>query len=118
MEVVRDCLDKQVVDRHGRPMGRVDGIVIDVANGKQPQVTYIEIGAVTRWRRFHPSLGQLVKKIARRMMVVSEDPYRIPWQKVVTTGIEVIVSEEAEKTPALGWERWLRRKIISKIPGA
>jgi hypothetical protein len=46
------------------------------------------------------------------------DPFRIPWSKVVVSGIDVTIGVEAEKTPALAWELWLRRKIIGRIPGA
>jgi hypothetical protein len=31
---------------------------------------------------------------------------------------EVRADVEAEKTPALEWELWLRKKVIGKIPGA
>lgn len=118
MDLVKTCLDKQLVDRNGRPMGRVDGIVLDITEGRRPQVAFIEVGAVTRWRRVHSGLGRLASAIARRVKVVQKDPYRIPWSKVVTTGTEVVANVKAEETPALSWELWLRKKIVMKIPGA
>ena len=118
MELVRDCLDKQLVDKHGRPMGRVDGLVFEWAPRKQPRVTKVEIGAVTQWRRVHPSLGRLVDSLRRRVGVVRRDPCRIEWAKAVSSGIEVIADVEAEKSGALDWEIWLRTKVIMKIPGA
>jgi hypothetical protein len=118
MELIRDCLDKQLVDKHGKPMGRVDGLVIGWSDKLQPRVTHIEIGAVTQWRRVHPSLGRLVDRLRRRMGVVRRDPCRIEWKKAVSGGIEVIVDIEAEKSGALDWELWLRKNVIMKIPGA
>jgi sporulation protein YlmC with PRC-barrel domain len=37
MDLVRDLLDKKVVDRNGREMGRVDGIVISIRAGAAPR---------------------------------------------------------------------------------
>ena len=118
MELVRDCLDKQIVDRHGQNMGRVDGLVIKLEDGQQPRVSFIELGAVTQARRLHPRLGRLVKKISARWRICPEDPLRIPWSKVVPAGIEVVAGVEAEESAAFAWERWLRRKVIARIPGA
>ncbi|HEV7745211.1 MAG TPA: hypothetical protein VGO56_09470 [Pyrinomonadaceae bacterium] len=118
MELIRDCLDKQVVDRKGHKMGRVDGIIIELSGGRRPIVSAIELGAVCQANRLTKSLGRLVKSISKRSSVVNRDPFRIPWSKVVSAGTEVIAGVEAEKTPALAWELWLRKNIIARIPGA
>ena len=39
MDLVRDLLDKLVVDRNGREMGRVDGIVLDHRDGSMNSCT-------------------------------------------------------------------------------
>jgi sporulation protein YlmC with PRC-barrel domain len=117
MDLIRDCLDKQLVDRNGLKMGKVDGIVMELADGSQPRVRYLEVGAATQARRLHPRLGRWAAQLARRWGRIG-DPYRIPWSKVVVSGIDVTVGVEAEQTPALRWELWLREKIIGRIPGA
>jgi sporulation protein YlmC with PRC-barrel domain len=118
MDLIADCLDKQLVDRHGHKMGRVDGVVIEVGEGRKPTVSGIEVGAVCQFSRLHPALRGVVRSIAKRLGVTAQDPFRLPWSKVVTAGIEVIAGVEAEKTPALAWELWLRKNIIGRIPGA
>ena len=118
MDLIRDCLDKQLVDKHGKPMGRVDGLVVEWATGEQPRVAAVEVGAVTQWRRVHPRLGQWVDNLRRKIGVVRNDPCRIEWDKAVSSAIEVIADVEAEKSGALDWEIWLRKKVILKIPGA
>jgi len=118
LDLVRDCLDKQVVDQRGKYMGRVDGLVLEFEPGKQPRVAFIEIGAVAQARRLHPALGRLVQGISKWWNVCSEDPQRIAWSKLVAAAIEVIAAVDAEKEPALAWEKWLRRHIVSRIPGA
>ena len=57
MDLIRDCLDKQLSDRHGRKMGKVDGLVMQIEKGQQPRIAYIEVGAVTQARRLHPRLA-------------------------------------------------------------
>ena len=44
VDLVRDLLDKQLVDRRHEPMGRVDGVVLTFADGEQPRVTSLESG--------------------------------------------------------------------------
>jgi hypothetical protein len=111
MFLVRDVLDNRLLDRRKRKMGRVDGVVLSVAPGEQPRVTHLEIGGVTLARRVHP---RLARWLARR----GRPPYRIPWARVRDVGIDVTVDVDAEKTPALAWERWIREKVIGRIPGA
>jgi hypothetical protein len=107
MNLMRDCLDKQLEDSNKRRMGRVDGIILDVEEGRQPHVAYIEVGVKT-----------LMNRLSRRLGRLASEPYRIAWGKI-KVGLNTVVAEvEAEKTPALEWELWLRKKVIGRIPGA
>jgi hypothetical protein len=118
MNLIRDCLDKQLVDRNDRNMGKCDGIVITMEDGGQPEISHIELGAVTLATRIYPRFGRWLAAQAKRWDAADQDPYRIPWSKVVVTGVTVTVGVDAEKTPALAWEKWLRRSVIGRIPGA
>ena len=117
MDLVRDCLDKQLVDRNGHKMGRVDGIILEIGDGAKPAVVAIEIGPVCQASRLHPRLAQFVRWVVKRCGVVRQDPFRLEWSKIVPAGVEVIAEVEAEKTPALALELWLRQNIIARIPG-
>ena len=116
MDLIRDCLDKQVVDRHGHNMGRVDGLVIQLDAGKQPRVAYVEIGTETVARRLSSSFARLLTKLIHARISEDEARYRLPWSKVVPAGIELVANVEAEKTPVLRLELWLRKNIVSRIP--
>jgi hypothetical protein len=118
MNLVRDCLDKQLVDRNDCNMGKCDGIVMTTDGRAQPEITYIEIGAVTQARRIHPRFGRWIESVTKRWGVANHDPFRVPWSKVVVTGVTVTVGLDADKTSALAWEQWLRRHVIGRIPGA
>jgi hypothetical protein len=117
MDLMRDCLDKQLDDRNKRRMGRVDGIILDLEDGRQPHVAYVEVGVKTLLNRLSPRLADVVAGWLKKLGV-STDPYRIAWGKI-KVGLNTVEADvEAEKTPALEWELWLRKKVIGRIPGA
>ena len=117
MELVHDCLDKQVEDRSQRRMGRVDGIILVLEPDGPPRVAYIELGVTTLVNRLSTRAGRMVARWMRKWNI-SPDPFRVPWGKLKVGLNTVIADVEAEKTPALEWELWLRKKVIGKIPGA
>ena len=119
MNLVRDCLDKQIEDRVKRRMGRVDGIVLELDGRRQPRVAYIEVGVKTLMNRLSPRLGKAIADFADFLASrhLKSTPYRIAWDKVRVGLNHVEADVEAEKTPALAWELWLRKNVISRIPG-
>ncbi|BAY98688.1 hypothetical protein NIES37_26400 [Tolypothrix tenuis PCC 7101] len=117
MDIIRDVLDNQLVDHNQRKMGKVDGIVMELRDGEAPRLTYIEVGVTTLARRLHPNLADWVAAIATKWGAKHSQPFRIPFSKVRDVGIDVEVDLEAEATPALAYEKWLRDRIIQRIPG-
>jgi sporulation protein YlmC with PRC-barrel domain len=118
MELGRNILDQQVVDRKGELMGKVDGIVIELPPGKPPRVARLVIGGGTAARRVHPSLAARLARWRRRFGLPDQGPVEVPWAKVRKIGIDVKVDLDAEQTSALAWEHWVRDRIIGRIPGA
>jgi hypothetical protein len=116
MNLVRDCLDKQMEDRAKRRMGRVDGIVLELETGRKPRVAYVELGVKTLMNRFSVRLGNAIGRFMEGRHIKSA-PYRIAWSKIRVGLNHVEADVEAEKTPALEWEVWLREKVIKRIPG-
>ena len=119
MHVVRDLLDKQIVDREEERVGRVDGIVATLAPGQPPRIVQLEIGFVPLARRISRRVERWVEAAHKRWSVRRSARYHIDWTDVLEHNIHhVKVDVDVEKTPAYDWERWLRRHIIGKIPGA
>jgi hypothetical protein len=117
MDLIRDCLDEHLVDRNERPMGRVDGIILTLEPGRQPRVSHIELGTITIADRIGERAGRLARQLMKRAST-SAGRYRIPISKI-RVGLNTVTADvEAEKTPALEWELWLRKKVIGRIPGA
>jgi sporulation protein YlmC with PRC-barrel domain len=109
MDLIRDVLDNQIVDRNQRRMGKVDGILVELREGKPPLVKYIECGWLTKARRLHPRVARWLRRRVSR-------PYRIPWQRIRDIGVDVEIGQTAEETPLLRTENRLRG-ILGKVPG-
>src|SRR5215210_2357241 len=117
MDLVRDVLDKKLIDREDCEMGRVDGLVMEVGEHSQPRITHMEIGGKALWLRLHPALAGFAARAARKWGPRLTAPVRVPWSRVVTTGKEIRVDVEAKETGSIDWELWIARHIIERIPG-
>lgn len=118
LKVIADVLDKQIVDRERRRIGRVDGIVLEITDGNPPRVVRIESGAIVRANRLSPRLGRWVKSFARRWGLRRGAVTRIAWSNVHVEDLELKADVDAHRTPALAWEHWLHRHIVRRVPGA
>jgi len=107
MDLMRDLLDSEVVDRHKRDIGRVDGIVAELRPDGPPIVRWIELGGRTKLRRISRFLARWVRRA----------PCRIAWKDIRAMGRTIEVDIDAADLSALHWERWLRDRIIARIPG-
>jgi sporulation protein YlmC with PRC-barrel domain len=116
MKLVRDILDKQLVDCNGRNMGKVDGIVVNLREGKPPRIAYLEVGSITLSCRISRKLSGWVQKCYS--FCPAAGAFRIPFSKVRDISVDLRVDLEADKTDALAVERWWKEKIIKRIPGA
>jgi hypothetical protein len=113
MEIGREVLDQQVIDAHDRPMGRVDGIVLELRPGEPARVAFLVVGGTTLLWRLHRGLAAWAeRKVGEGHLA------RIPWRQVVKIGLDVKVALEAERSPANRWERWIREHVVGRIPGA
>lgn len=118
MNLIRDVLDKQLRDRNEENMGKVDGIVLELREGGPPRVAYLEVGPPVVARRVSARFGAWVARLDRRFGEGRGGAYRIPWALVRPGVIDLDVNVDGEKTPAFAFERWLRRTIVCRIPGA
>jgi sporulation protein YlmC with PRC-barrel domain len=118
MNLVRDVLDKELLDYEEEPMGRVDGLVMHVGKSSQPRITHIEVGGAAPWGRVHPAFARLAKRLALVWGPRRREQVRIPWSRVKTVGRDIKLDVEAKDTGAIDWEIWIARHIIERIPGS
>jgi sporulation protein YlmC with PRC-barrel domain len=117
MDVIREVLDNQIVDRDRQPMGKVDGIILELRDGQPPRLAYLETGVTTLARRLHPRLERWVAALASRWGARNSEPLRIPWECIRDVGINVEVDLAAAQTSAFAYELWLREHVLKRIPG-
>ncbi len=118
MNLVRDVLDKGLLDKEGEPMGRVDGLIMHVGKSSQPRITHIAIGGATLWNRVQPFFGRLARRLNRWWGPKTEGATRIPWSRVKTVGRDIKLDVKATDSGAIDWELWIARHIIERIPGS
>jgi hypothetical protein len=117
LDLARDVLDKQVVDRNETRMGRVDGLVLEVRDGQPPRVDSLDMGFVVLARRIHPRVEIWLEQLRRRFSVRKTARYSVPWSKVMDLKPHQIqIDVAALETPAFDWEGWLRDHIVAKLP--
>jgi len=117
LRLVRDLLDTLLVARDGCPLGRADGLVLLADDDSQPRVAWIETGVPVLARRVGPRFARIVRAMTRRFGKRRRRRYRIRWDKIQSIGLELKLDIDADQSPTLAWERWLRERVFSHIPG-
>lgn len=117
MDMVKDVLDKQIVDRNGRAMGRVDGIVLESRDGMPPRVGGILIGPAALGYRVRPGIGRWWTRIEQRFGLPPERPVRIDVSEIEEVGSRIKLRGAIGDTAVGAIEQRLRAWIV-KIPGS
>jgi len=117
MHLVADVLDEQLLDKTGNRAGRIDGVVLELREGKPPRVTHIEVSPITLLARFSRRLAERYARWDQRLGAGRGVPFRIPWGRLEQTGKAWRLNMDAEETPIFALEDWLRTKIVERIPG-
>jgi sporulation protein YlmC with PRC-barrel domain len=116
VHLVRDLLDKEIVDRNGRVMGRVDRVILEAGDGSL-RVAAIEVGATALADRLSRVFGRSVAGVLHAFGVSEGQPMRIHVNQILDVAERVKVDLAFGETPAANVERNLRR-IVAALPGA
>ena len=117
ISLVADVLDEQITDSKRRQAGRVDGIVLELRDGKPPRVAYVEVGPTTLLSRFSRRLAHWYARHDRKLGEGRGVGFRVPWSRLSSEGPGFVMDIDAESTPIFALEDWLRRHIVEHIPG-
>ncbi|TGS19158.1 hypothetical protein EN852_002205 [Mesorhizobium sp. M2E.F.Ca.ET.209.01.1.1] len=119
MQLLRDILDKQVVDREQIKIGKVDSIVAELKPGKPPTVSAVELGSIALARRLGSTPARWTAKLAARLSGRRQArPHRIAWNKVRDIGVDIEFDIDVRRTRIFAWQDWLREHVVGRIPGA
>ena len=117
MQLIRDLLDKGVIDRHGREMGRVDRVVVEHGDGSPPRVVAIEIGPSALAERLGRSLGRWIMGLLHGLDMDEGQPLRVHVNQILAVTDRVKVDLAFGETAAARLEHQLRG-LVTRIPGA
>jgi sporulation protein YlmC with PRC-barrel domain len=116
VDLGRQILDQQLVDRSGINIGKVDGILLEFRDGAPPRVSAIMTGGHLLSRRLHLWLERLVRRLTSGWCPHEGEPIRIDWTRVMKIGVDVKVDVAGNEV--MPWEHWVRDHIVRRIPGA
>ena len=112
-------LDRQVVDRDGRLVAKVDDLELTAGEDGTLYVTAIECGAMALGRRLGGRLGWWLEAAARRL---SRDPDprpgRIDMSLVRDIGSAITLDVRRDQLDVAPLEQWVDTHLIGRIPGA
>jgi sporulation protein YlmC with PRC-barrel domain len=115
--IVRDVLDKKLYDKDSCMMGRVDGVVLELPEGRQPRMIRMEIGGdilairVARW------LVRPTRWLREHYGPKRKSEVRINWNHVNRMGRDIHLDIAENETEAMAWEHWMAEHVVSRIPG-
>jgi sporulation protein YlmC with PRC-barrel domain len=114
-----NLLDRQIIDRDGAPVGKVDDIELTYDDTGTPHVTALLLGQAALGDRIGGTLGRWIAGTARRLSgSLDRPPMRISVDLVdqVGSAVNLKVNRALLQDPPL--ETWLRDHLIQRIPGA
>lgn len=117
MDVVRDLLDKSVIDRNGREMGRIDGILLEQQPNRPVRLAAVLIGPAALGDRVHPALGRLVRRIERWFGLDQNRPARIDFADIDRIDTKIRVHLAISDTAVAAVEQRLRSWWL-RLPGS
>jgi sporulation protein YlmC with PRC-barrel domain len=115
-------LDRQLVDRQGRLVGKVDDLELEGDVGGPLYISAILSGPGVLAQRLGRKYGRWVQRVHR---LVAEgtprgqgvDPARIPFWRVVEIGSGVELAAEEEELGTHSTEQWVADHLIARLPG-
>lgn len=114
-----DLLDRQILDRDGEPVGKVDDLELTYDDTGTPHVTALLLGQEVLGDRIGGILGRWMAGTARRLSGSTDrPPMRIPIDLVDTLDSAVNLSVHRDLLTDPPLETWLRDHLITRIPGA
>jgi sporulation protein YlmC with PRC-barrel domain len=112
-------LDRQVLDRDGRMVCKVDDLQLDTDAAGRLLVTAILVGPRALGPRLGGRLGQWVTAIATRLADRRDSqPHRIDMGLVTEIGSAVTIARSRADLGVDLLETWVDEHVISRIPGS
>jgi len=117
--VVRDVLDRQIVDRDDRAVGKVDDLEITLETGDLPVVVGLVVGLSALGHRFGRRTGGFLDALRNLYQRdTPRPPTTLPTALITEVDSVVRVGVRAGDLDVLELEGFLGRHVIGHIPGS
>ena len=113
MDLVRDVLDKALVDRNQSEMGRIDRLILEARPGAPPRLVALELGPAVLAFRVGDLVGRWVAALEHAFAVDQGRPVRIAFRDVLEINQHAKVDVAFGETAAATVEQRLRRWVGS-----
>lgn len=118
LDLARDILDLQIVDRDLRAVGRVDDIELESGRGGLEVSAFVS-GIPALAGRSRGRLGAWMLALYRRLHDDKKaEPIRIPFSAVRHINSRVTLFASKDELGLGRIDRWINDTIIGRIPGA
>jgi sporulation protein YlmC with PRC-barrel domain len=114
LQLARDVLDKQILDRAGFKAGKVEDILLELRGGDLPVVRAL-VTQETLAHQLGGGVGRMIVGIVRVLLgaSISGDPIEIEWSRITRIDVTVHVDLDREqdglqRTERFVWEQWIR----------
>jgi sporulation protein YlmC with PRC-barrel domain len=112
-------LDRQVIDRDGGLVCKVDDVELDTDDNGRLFVTAILVGPRALGPRLGGRLGRWMSAIATRLADGQQpEPLRIDFRQVTTIASAIGLARTRAELGVTPLEDWVDSRIISRIPGS
>jgi sporulation protein YlmC with PRC-barrel domain len=118
MQLGQRLLDRQIVDRDGRLVGKVDDVEFDTDADGVPYLAALLTGQGALGQRIGGRLGRLMVAVAARFAPDALTPVRLPYGLVDRVDSAVRLRVRLDELPRSPMEAWLCRHLFDRIPGA
>lgn len=109
-------LDRQVTGPDGMPVGKVDDVELEPTEDGRYEITGLLLGSTALGERVRGLPGRWIERIGR-WLHGSPHPRRIPAGQLLRVDPAVVVPEHIARDAVSPSEEWLRRTVITRIPG-
>jgi hypothetical protein len=118
---VLELLDRQLVDREGRLVGKVDDVEFEIDDEPDalPRVTALLAGLGALANNIGGDAGGALAAVERRLAERRDrQPSRVDIATVTEIASAIELDADGEDLDTNRGERWVRDVIVDKIPGA
>ena len=116
-----DLLDRQLVDRQGRPCGKVDDLELerDEETGRTYVSAVLAGPGVLATRLGRKGFGPWMERVVSQLAPSRHpSPVRIPFGRVSDLAARVTLAVERDDLATFATERWARDHVVRHFPGS